>query len=328
VDVIITVDTEADDQWSGTRELKVRNLAFIPRFQDLCERHGLSPTYLCTWEVAEAPEFDDILAEPARRGAAEIGTHLHPWSTPPFDGKVVVDGFDVDWYPAFPSELPLESFRNKLSKLTERLAERAGRRPTSYRSGRWGMAAEHVGPLVELGYVVDSSVTPLKDWSPQRGVRTPGPDFRGAPAQPYRLGTRDLMSPGDSKLWELPMSILQAHPIMRRVPGGERLRTLFCKTRLGRGLSHRLGFDPVWFRPYPHVSAAGLLRVYQAARAARRPYLMMMTHSSELMPGGSPHHPDAPSIEALYEKLDRVFARLAADGCRGATLTEAAQRLP
>jgi hypothetical protein len=72
--------------------------------------------------------------------------------------------------------------------------------------------------------------------------------------------------------------------------------------------------EPLWFRPYPHMSAERLLEVYRVARAQGLPALEMMLHSSELMPGGSGYNPTEASIEQLYARLERVFAQLARDG--------------
>ena len=41
---LVTIDTEGDDLWSRPREIGTRNAAFLPRFQALCEAHGLKPT--------------------------------------------------------------------------------------------------------------------------------------------------------------------------------------------------------------------------------------------------------------------------------------------
>ena len=48
---------------------------------------------------------------------------------------------------------------------------------------------------------------------------------------------------------------------------------------------------------------------------------MLATHSSELMPGGSPFFPTARSIERLYYRLEILFAA-AAKEFRGKTLSE------
>ena len=56
--LIITIDTEGDNQWDPSLPHSVENVRFIPRFQDLCERYRFPPTYLCTHDVATAEHFD------------------------------------------------------------------------------------------------------------------------------------------------------------------------------------------------------------------------------------------------------------------------------
>ena len=45
---IITIDTEGDNQWDHGRELTVENIRFVPRFQELCNKYHVKPTYLVT----------------------------------------------------------------------------------------------------------------------------------------------------------------------------------------------------------------------------------------------------------------------------------------
>jgi hypothetical protein len=54
---IVTIDTEGDDIWNGPREITTCNARYLPRFQELCERFGLKPTYLVNYEMAVSPAF-------------------------------------------------------------------------------------------------------------------------------------------------------------------------------------------------------------------------------------------------------------------------------
>jgi hypothetical protein len=324
MNVIITIDTEADNQWDYHEVVTTENLDYVPRFQALCERYGLCPTYLCTFEVVESSRFEALLRPYQERGTAEIGAHLHPWTNPPF-GPAARAGIDKDAYPAYPSELTPEDFRAKLKTLTDRIAVRAGRAPTSYRAGRWGFAAAHVPVLVRLGYVVDCSVTPHVSWANHAGRREGGPDFRIAPVMPYFLDPDDVCRAGESPLLEVPVTIVLPSAAMRQ---SACLREVFLRhrgTRVGRAFDRVFHLNPWWFRPYPHMSTERLLKVYRVARAQGLPALEMMLHSSELMPGGSGYNPTEVSIEQLYARLERVFARLARDSCRGVTLSAFAQ---
>ena len=68
---LITIDTEGDNAWAKPREVTTRNAAYLPRFQSLCERYGLQPTYLTNYEMAVSPEYREFAADAlrsARRG--------------------------------------------------------------------------------------------------------------------------------------------------------------------------------------------------------------------------------------------------------------------
>src|SRR5215831_8388473 len=80
---LITIDTEGDNLWSRPREITTRNAHYLPRFQALCERHSLKPTYLTTWEMVQSDAFRRFAFKARGRGAAEIGMHLHAWNSPP-----------------------------------------------------------------------------------------------------------------------------------------------------------------------------------------------------------------------------------------------------
>jgi hypothetical protein len=322
--VVITIDTEADNQWEHSEKVELQNLDCLPRFQALSERYGFPPSYLCAYEVVASDKFEDLLRDAQRREQAEIGAHLHPWTNPPFAAPDPMGVYDTSAYPAYPSELSIEVFRSKLSALSDLIARKTGRRPTSYRAGRWGLTAAHIPVLLELGYTIDCSVTPLVSWQHLKGIRDGGPDFRAAPVEPYYLDPNDVCRKGDSHLFEAPVTILFTNLLIQRSAACRRLLLRNRKSIIARGLNKVFGIGPRWFRPYPHMSEQGLLAVYRAAKRAGLPVIEMMFHSSELMAGGSPYNPDGPSIERLYQRLEGVFHTLADDGCKGATLSQLA----
>jgi hypothetical protein len=324
MDVIVTVDTEADNQWDRSRtELSTENLECVPRFQELCDQYGLKPTYLCTWEIVEDPRFES-LRRYQEAGIAEIGAHLHPWTTPPMERSA--NGLDRDSFGAYPSELDPALFSEKLGLLTDRIHSRTGAKPRSYRAGRWGFSAEHIPTLISLGYVVDCSVTPLVSWEHTPGAAAGGPDFRTASAAPYFLDPNDVCRSGESQLLEVPVTILFTKRSLDRSKWLQDLYFRYRRTLPLKAISKAVGLDPQWFRPFPHMSSERLKTVYEVGRDAGLPAVEMMFHSSELMPGGSPYHRNESAIEVLYQKLERVFDHLQGEGCTGVTLTEFAQK--
>src|SRR4029079_2329488 len=66
-------------------------------------------------------------------GDCEIGAHHHAWETPPCTAE------DVRGHP-YASYLPLEQFEDQLARLTDAIESAVGRRPVSYRSGRFGLS--------------------------------------------------------------------------------------------------------------------------------------------------------------------------------------------
>lgn len=318
---IITIDTEADDQWTPGNHLNTHNLTFLPRFQALCERFGFPPTYLCTYEVIKSCHFKNTLSRFHHAGAAEIGAHLHPWSNPPFDTERTHR--DKTAPRPYPSELPIDRFARKMHRLTDAIGQHSGASPRTYRAGRWGFSAEHVPVLEQLGYLADCSVTPMTTWHQHPGVSDPGPDFRGAPITPYFLSDTDLTRPGQSRLLEVPVTILSTQRMARYRWLSPTIRTIEQHPQLARvARKLRIARGPQWFRPWPYMTAGDLIRVYDEAQRRNLPLVEMMFHSSELMPAGSPFHSDEASIDRLYQKLEAVFAHAAASGAQGATLTD------
>lgn len=316
MDLIITIDTEADNQWARPKSLTLENKRFLPRFQSLCDRFAFRPTYLCTYEMVVDPEFQDIVGPYQESGRAEIGAHLHPWTSPPF-GPEEPQGTD---HHTFPSELSLETFELKMAHLGAAIKSAFGRAPTSYRAGRYGFCESQTDVLSRLGYRVDCSVAPFMTYSHVAGMPggRGGADFRKARPEPYLL-------PGGSgrdggRVVEVPITILFAREPIASWPA--------CQGWLADHPSHlvtrllrRSGFFPEWFRPGRDVAGSDLIRIYNSAKRRGLPCAEMMFHSSELMPGCSPTFPDESSIERLYTTFEEVFRHIAQDEGRGATLT-------
>ncbi len=320
--LIITIDTEGDNQWDPSRPRSTANIRYIPRFQALCDRYGFPPTYLCTYDVAEDPAFDEILVPLHQSGHAEVGAHLHPWTNPPIDARW--DSGEAA--AAYPSELPAGVFARKLECLTTLLTTKLGAAPRSYRAGRWGLSAAHIPILLHLGYIVDCSVTPLVNWR-DRGARERGQDFSAAPVGPYFMAWGDPAREGSSGLLEVPVTILYTNTVMRRAPLLRAAYARYRKASPARLLNRMFWIAPQWFRPFSDMSVAKLKAVYETARRLELPALEMMFHSSELMPNGSPHNTTVEAVDDLFQRLEHTFAHLAEQRVEGITLSAFAEPL-
>jgi hypothetical protein len=81
--------------------------------------------------------------------------------------------------------------------------------------------------------------------------------------------------------------------------------------------------QPLWFRPYSWTTIDHFEEIIVAARAIKLPYMVMIFHSSELMPGSSIYRADNKAIEKLYELLEKFFDLLVKEKISSVTLTEA-----
>jgi hypothetical protein len=306
--LVVTIDTEEEGRWGGgyPREGNTcANIQWLRELDPLVAEFGVQLTYLVDYPVADNPEAMAILNERLARQGGEIGAHLHPWCTPPFAPE--------DQRTSYAGRLPVDLQRAKLAALTEALAEATGRRPTSYRAGRWGLCPSTLPVLHELGYLVDSSVTPLR-WEQDRD----GPSFMGAPVHPYLLGRQRVEAPGEGPLLEIPATLGMAGPLGRILAPA--IRRLPPFPGLGRVLE---GLGRVWLRPSElHESVLG--RATAQWRAEEWPVLNVMFHSSELMPGASPYVRDRQDLTRFLRRLEAIFsAALSGSGSAPATLSQA-----
>jgi len=319
---VITLDTEPDNEWGRPRVATTENARFIPRFHELCVRHGFPVSYLMTFEMAEDPFLREYLVPRLRTEECEIGAHLHPWNTPPL---VQVTDDDMRHHP-YPYEYPPEIQRQKLQTLVGAIERHFGVRPVSYKAGRWGLDAFHAGLLDEMGFRADTSVCPGINWGPSKGDPRGrgGPNFNRASIHPYRLSREDVCRPGGLRVWEIPPTIVFYSALGRYLPG---VRALYGRVRRVRRLFDRQHLGSQWLRPYPHMTVHRLNRVASLARRAGAPVLNLTLHSSELMPGGSPYNRTPESIESLFTRLDGFLAYQRAAGVEGVTLSQARDRL-
>ncbi len=318
---IITIDTEGDNQWDHGRDLTVENIKYVDRFQILCGKYGIRPTYLVTSEVCEDSYAQKLFSDYVRENWAEVGAHLHSWTTPPFLAGV---GFrQNDEHHIFASELSYDLVSGKIKHLTEQIANLTGRAPTSFRSGRYGFNEIVARVLIENDYLVDSSVTPFVSWSGQRGLPEGkgGPDFIGSSPFPERYESKA------GSLTEIPITILPTIMPLNRNHNIARYYFRNVNDNYFLRVLRKLFYSnqPVWLRPTPDMTSNLLENLVSEARRINLPFLTMMFHSSELMPGCSKYRPDEQSIEDLYSLLTRFFTTLKPLGIESVTLTDAAK---
>ncbi|MDF1586064.1 polysaccharide deacetylase family protein [Marinimicrococcus flavescens] len=297
---LVTIDTEGDNQWARPREITTRNVALLPRFHELCRRHGVLPTYLTNYEMATDPAFVAFGRAVLAESSGEIGMHLHAWNSPPL---MPLTSDDLAAHPplvAYPSAV----LRAKVAFMTRLLEDTFEVAMESHRAGRWAFDGTYARALVEQGYRADCSVTPHMAWR-YEGMgpgRTMVVDHRRAPHEPYRVDLDDVTRPGGSPLLEVPLTVRRSDPQTLRA-----LRDLLPAGSLAaRGMAKMVA-PHRWLRPR-RGNLASLMALLDETAQSGLPHAQFIIHSSELMPGGSPYFPGPDDVEQLFDDLDALFA--------------------
>jgi hypothetical protein len=281
--LIITVDTEADNQWEIPSGLKLNNLQHIPRFHRLCNNFEFPVTYLVTHEVANSPYARELFLPYLRLKQCEIGAHLHAWS---FNKEI--DSLTYSHPYAF--EYDYNTLHKMIKSLTISIENNLEVKPISYRSGRYGICSNQVKILKRIGYKIESSITPGINWSNAATHPQAELDFRNFPKRVYNIDMNDLQMDGDSGLYEVPISTFD-------------LKTY--KNKLKNILGYK--YTKVQFRINKHISVKVLKSFVDIALSQNATYIMLFLHSSELMPGGSPYFRNKDDIDNMYNKYTEIL---------------------
>ena len=306
--LVITIDTEGDNAWARPRVATTRNAEYLPRFQELCDQFGFKPTYLTNYEMAQCRLFQQFGRDVLARGAAEIGMHLHAWDSPPLVPLTTDDSACQPYLVEYPETV----MREKVRVMTDLLEDVFGVQVVSHRAGRWSFDERYAGILLEHGYRVDCSVTPLLSWRETLGdpSREGGTDYTEFPSDAYWIDPADISRPGASPLLEVPVSVIPgADTAMARA--SRRLRKLRpplgAVTRPLRRVLDHLSAPAHWLYP-DGTNRQQLLLILARVLEERRGHAELTLHSSELMPGGSPLFSTPAQIETLYADLEAVLA--------------------
>lgn len=305
--VIVSLDVEEEGLFSGhyaATNCGVRNVALLPLLAPISDELGFPLTLFCAHTVFADAGCRRVLEIMRDRHGAEIAAHLHHWSTPPLDDAPAADG-----PPPRTDTLPRDLLRRRLRTLLDEGARFNGAPLTSFRMGRWDLKKSVRPLLAEAGITLDSSVCPLRSFAG-------GADHFLAPADPYWVEGH-----GDTRLLEAPITQI---PLVRAMP------------RIWHGLSPQrrrdsfhfwgaLSANPFWHGPRVMRWA---VRLHQA-RGGR--VLSLFWHSSEMLPGGSPHMPDEQAARAFRERMFAFFRWLrdsfTVQGCTAAGLRAEADSL-
>jgi hypothetical protein len=311
--LVITIDTE-EDLWGEFRveNNPVLNVQQLPRLHALLARYGAIPTYLVNWAVVSDDDACRTLIGLRESGVCEFGAHCHPWNTPPFEET-------PGPFNSMLCNLPSPLVRQKLSNLHKRISDRLGVAPRSFRAGRWGLNEAVASSLHELGYTIDTSVSPGVDWAADFG-----PDFSRAPIMPYRF---DPASVGTATptgvLVEVPPTIGFLQPnyrwcahLRRALLASNAARSLHVTGLLDR--THLLNFR--WLSP-ELSDADDMIRLAKRFIRDGASMLNMCFHSNALLPGVTPFVKNGYELESFLGRISRFLEFAAENGIRFSSLS-------
>lgn len=309
--LLVTIDTEEDD-WGdySRREPEVTNVTRLPSFQELCDGYGVIPTYLCNWPVLHRDGSAAVLRDLARDARCGVGAHIHPWNTPPVEEETTARNSML-------CNLPPALIAQKLGALRQLLIDRFESQPKVFRAGRWAFDGTVAGVLADQGYVVDTSVCPHLDWSPEFG-----PDYRTAPTQPYWFNPADPLRPArDGVLLEVPASVgfLGGHAEVRKRlrafadrPIPRRLRMVGILDRMG--ISRRRWLSPEL------ATGQEMIQLARSLTTAGARVLNFTFHSPTLAPGLTPFTRTEEQVERFLNRIETFFAFARDSGYQFATV--------
>jgi hypothetical protein len=288
--LFVVVDTEAEFDWTQpfSRELtSVAAMDHVERGQAVFDSYGLRPIYVVDYPVASQKRGFAPLRAIMARGGCEIGAHLHPWTTPPFEEALGAEN-------SYPGNLDPALEERKLASLVAMIAANFGQMPAFYKAGRYGFGPATSTALARHGIRVDLSVLPGADLRPQGG-----PDFSRLQPIPYRLGGTGILSlpMSRSEVGMLP-SLARLGRAIQALPGGALLRVPSILARLG--LAETITLTP------EGVTVAEQCRLLRAMLKRGRRIFVLHYHSPSLAPGNTPYVRDFEGAETLIGRLERV----------------------
>lgn len=288
----IVIDTEEEFDWNApfSRQARgTRNLAELPRLQSILDRHGAVPLYVIDHPVASDPAAIRWLCAARDRGTCEIGTHLHPWVTPPHEEPVTCAN-------SFTCNLPDTLQLAKIVTLTEAIRAATGERPTTFRAGRYGIGPATLQALVAAGYATDLSVAPHSSFADQGG-----PSF-------YHWHNRPFWADTDRRLLGLPVTtgfsgaLRAAGPAVAPLLDSRAARA----AHLPGLLAHARLIERARLTP-EGTGLAEMKRLLGAMVRDGERVLTLSLHSSTLLPGATVYARDEPERDALLARLDSVL---------------------
>lgn len=290
--LIVVIDTEEEFDWSAgfsRGNTSVNAMRKIHRLQKVFDEFGIKPVYVIDYPIASQPQGYEPLQEIHASGRCEIGSHLHPWVSPPFEET-------VSRFNSFPGNLPPALEASKLQILGETIREHFGHYPVMYKAGRYGIGPHTEGILEEQGYLVDLSVCPNMDYSEEGG-----PDFSLFSPLPFLFGKNRKMLElpltvgfsGYARKWGRPLHALASRPVFSSLHSVGILARL-CMV------------DKIWLSPEGFLSSEHFKLAKDLYADGLRVFSFAL-HSPSVVPGHTPYVQTEADLERFLTRCSKFF---------------------
>lgn len=290
--LLVVVDTEEEFDWSrpfDRRNTGVEHMRSIHLFQEVCDAEGVRPVYVIDHPIATQETSIAPLRAFRREGRCEIGAHLHPWVSPPFEEEVNARN-------SYPGNLPVATERAKLTSLVGAIESAFGERPRAYKAGRYGAGPNTTALLQELGFEVDLSPCPPFDF----GVDG-GPDWSRFPCDSFWLDDRRRVLAIPNTGAYVGFVKDGAHGLYR-VATSPRLRWARLPGILSRvGALERLFLSPEGY------AFEDLRRLTSALRHRGTETFAFSLHSPSVLPGCTPYVRSVADRDKFLDTCRRYF---------------------
>jgi hypothetical protein len=287
------IHTEEEFDWNKPHNRQatgVEHMHHIDRAQTMFDEFGIVPNYVIDYPVASQEIAVAPLKAFADSGRALIGTHLHPWVSPPYEEE-------VNAHNSYPGNLPRDLEAEKLRLLTEKIAASFGTQPLTYLAGRYGFGP-NTGEILEgLGYQVDISPA-----VPINFCADGGPDYSDYTSHPFWFGKQQklLGLPGTGgyvgalRSGSTPLYKRLTHPLLRRT----KLSGLVARLRL----MERIRLSP------EDYSEPEMRRLTETLYRSGIRIFVFSFHSPSIQPGGTPYVQSQADLTRFMDKCRRYFS--------------------
>ena len=315
--LVVTIDTE-EDNWGDPKSslYQLENIYCLPDVQKIFDSFRVRPTYLVTYPVAVHQDSVKILQDFVRSGKCEIGAHCHPWNTPPLSDSGAEERNGATMLCTLPPDAQL----GKIKTLTDQIAASFGQAPVSFRAGRWGYGPTVGAHLAQLGYLVDTSVSPYIDWSSKCG-----PDFTQTPLTAYSENLNQLF-PGTKSvpLLEIPASIGY---LQQNFSSANKVYNFIAQSPLQKlhliGLLHKLKLlNRIWLSPETQTEQE-MINFARILINKRFSFLNFTFHSPSLKIGLTPFVRNESDRLRFLERIKGFLSFISDQGIETVTLRDA-----